>query len=287
MKFAWMKEHREAFAIEVMSAVPGVSKAGYDAWLKRPASNRRRRREQLAAKVREAHQQSRRIYGSPRVHRELLEAGEKICRNTVAKIMRQERIRSVTAKRFRPCTTDSRHDHPVMENRLDRDFAAESPNRKWCADITYVQTRQGTLYLAAVMDLCSRRIVGWSMSEQMPVDLVADALTMALRRRRPDAGLIHHSDRGVQYACAIYQDLLSEHGIVCSMSRVGNCYDNAVMESFWGTLKTECVYPHEPYESFEAARRSIFEYIETFYNRTRRHSSLGYVSPEAFEAALN
>ena len=287
MKFAWMKEHRQQFAIELMSEVLHVSKSGYYAWLKRPASARRRRREHLADKVTEAHRKSRCTYGSPRVHQELLSAGERVCRNTVARIMRQERIRSVIARRFVPCTTDSNHDCPVAQNRLDRDFAAEVPDRKWCCDITYVATGQGTLYLAAVIDLCSRKIIGWSMSERMPVDLVAEALKMALARRRPGPGLLHHSDRGVQYACGVYQDLLSEHGIVCSMSRPGNCYDNAVMESFWGTLKSECVYPHGSYATFEQARRSIFEYIETFYNRTRRHSSLGYVSPEAFEAALN
>jgi putative transposase len=287
VKFAWMKEHRDRFAIEVMSRVLEVSVSGYYAWLKRPASRWRRRREELAGRVREAYQKSRRIYGAPRVHRELLAEGEKVCRNTVAKIMRDQRIRSVTARRFVPCTTDSNHDHPILENRLNRDFVAESPNRKWCCDITYVQTDQGTLYLAAVMDLFSRKIVGWSMNERMPVELIADALTMALVQRRPAVGLLHHSDRGVQYACGVYQEMLSEHGILCSMSRVGNCYDNAVMESFWGTLKTECVYPQGRYATFEQARQSIVEYIEAFYNRTRRHSSLGYVSPEAFEAALN
>jgi putative transposase len=287
MKFAWMKEHCQTFGVEVTCDVLGVSTSGYYAWLKRPVSRRRQRREQLAGKVIEAHRLSRCTYGSPRVHQELLCSGEKVCRNTVAKIMREQQIRSVVAKRFMPCTTDSNHDHPVMENRLDRDFTADLPNRKWCADITCIQTDQGTMYLAAVIDLCSRKIVGWSMSDRMPVDLVADALTMALGHRRPGPGLLHHSDRGVQYACGVYRNLLSEHGITCSMSRVGNCYDNAVMESFWGTLKTECVYPHGAYATFEQARRSIFEYIETFYNRIRRHSSLGYVSPEAFEAALN
>jgi transposase InsO family protein len=282
-----MKDHRDPFAIELMCEVLGVSTSGYYAWQKRPVSQQRQRREQLTGKVLTIHRQSRCIYGSPRVHRELLSAGEKVCRKTVAKIMRDARIRSVVSKRFVSCTTDSNHDHPVAENRLDRNFSADLPNRKWCCDITYIPTDQGTLYLAAVLDLCSRKIVGWSMSDRMPVDLVADALKMALARRQPGPGLLHHSDRGVQYACGIYQDLLSEHAITCSMSRVGNCYDNAVMESFWGTIKTECVYPHGRYASFQQARQSIFEYIEMFYNRTRRHSSLGYVSPEAFEAALN
>jgi putative transposase len=168
-----MKEHRDRFAVEVMSRVLEASVSGYYAWLKRPASRRWRRRVELAGKVREAYQKSRRIYGAPRVHRELLAEGEKVCRNTVARIMRDQRIRSVVARRFVPCTTDSNHDHPVLENRLDRDFVAESPNRKWCCDITYVQTDQGTLYLAAVIDLFSRKIVGWSMNERMPVELIA------------------------------------------------------------------------------------------------------------------
>jgi transposase InsO family protein len=287
MKFAWMKEHREEYAVKAMCEALDVSKSGYYASLKRTPSDRRRRREQLAAKVRLAYQKSRRTYGSPRVQRELAAEGEKVCRNTVAKIMREQGIFSVISKRFVPCTTDSNHDHPVTENLLDREFSAAGPNRKWCADITYVPTGQGTLYVAAVIDLYSRRIVGWSMSDSMPADLVAHALKMALVRRRPPAGLLHHSDRGAQYACGVYQDLLGEHGITCSMSRVGNCYDNAVMESFWGTLKTECVYPREPFATFDEARAAIFEYIEAFYNRVRRHSSLGYISPEAFEAAGN
>jgi putative transposase len=287
VKFAWMKEHRQRFPVEGMCEVLGVSPSGYYAWRKRPVSRRRQRREHLTGQVMAAHRNSRRTYGSPRVHQELLCSGEKVCRNTVAKIMREQQIRSVVSKRFMPCTTDSNHDYPVVANRLDRDFAADLPNRKWCADITYIQTDQGTLYLAAVIDLCSRKIVGWSMRDRMPVDLVSDALKMALSQRQPGPGLLHHSDRGVQYACSVFQDLLHEHAITCSMSRVGNCYDNAVMESFWGTLKTECVYPHGPYATFELARQSIFAYIEAFYNRKRRHSSLGYVSPEAFEAALN
>lgn len=287
MKFIWIHEHRKTFAIDLLCEVLEVSKSGYYAWRKRPVSERKRRRERLGTRITEVHRGSRGVYGSPRVHRELIAGGEQVCRNTVAKIMRDERIRSVTAKRFVPRTTDSSHPHPVAQNLLGRAFAAGSPDRKWCADITYIQTREGTLYLAAVIDLCNRQIVGWSMSERMPAELVSEALRMALARRQPAPGLLHHSDRGVQYACSAYQEMLSRHGIVCSMSRVGNCYDNAVMESFWGTLKTECVYPHGPYASHAEARRSVFEYIEVFYNRVRRHSSLGYLSPEAFEAASN
>jgi len=287
MKFSWIKEHQEAFPIAVMCRALEVGKSSYYAWVKRPLSARSNRRQELAVKIRRIHEEIDDSYGSPRIYRELVADGEKVCRNTVAKIMRNNEIRSVIARRFVPCTTDSNHDHPVAENLLDRDFAAKAPNQKWCCDITYIATDEGTLYLSAVMDLFSRRIVGWSMSERMPVELVSDALKMALVNRRPDPGLLHHSDRGVQYACSEYQDLLAENGIVCSMSRVGNCYDNAAMESFWGTLKTECVYREEGYATFAHARRSIFKYIEMNYNRKRRHSSLGYVSPEAFEAALN
>ena len=286
MKFDWIQSHRGQFPVPAMCQALEVSKSGFYARLVRPTSKRRLRRKELAGKIRQMYHQSRCTYGSPRVHRDLLDAGEKVCRNTVAKIMRDEDIRSVITRRFVPSTTDSNHDYPTAPNVLDRNFAAWRPDQKWCADITYVQTDQGTLYLACVMDLFSRKIVGWSMSDQMPVELVGNALRMALARREPRAGLIHHSDRGVQYACGVYQDLLHEHGITCSMSRVGDCYDNAAMESFWGSLKTECVYPTH-YPTFDEARRSIFDYIEVFYNRVRRHSSLGYVSPEAFEAALN
>ncbi len=213
MKFKWIHEHRQEFPVQPMCDVLGVCKSGYYASLKRPASERTRRRTQLTGRVIEAFHASGCVYGSPRVHKELVASGETVCRNTVAKIMKQQRIRSVVSQRFVPCTTDSNHPHPVAPNRLDRDFVAELPNQKWAADITYVQTNQGTLYLAAVIDLCSRKIVGWSMNDRMPVELVVDALKMALARRRPDKGLLHHSDRGVQYACGVYQDLLHEHGI--------------------------------------------------------------------------
>jgi transposase InsO family protein len=237
-------------------------------------------------RISEVHRESGCIYGSPRVYRELLSRGERVCENTVARLMQMQRIRSIIAKKFVPCTTDSRHDFPVADNALGRNFNAEGPNQKWVADITYIETQEGWLYLAGVMDLYSRKIVGWSMSDNMRVDLVADALKMALDRRRPGPELLHHSDRGVQYASTDYQALLARHGCVCSMSRTANCYDNAVMESFWGTLKTELVY-HTKYATRDEARQSLFKYIEVFYNRIRRHSSLDYVSPEAFEAARN
>ncbi len=205
----------------------------------------------------------------------------------VAKHMRQAGLAGRQARRFIPRTTDSLHEHPIAANVLDRQFEpGENGVQALVTDITYIPTKENWLYLAGVMELRSRRIVGWAMADHMKSDLVIDALKMALQRRKPEAGLLHHSDRGVQYACGDYRELLEAHGVTCSMSRTGNCYDNAVMESFWATLKTELIYRKE-YLTHEEARRDIFEYIEVFYNRKRRHSALGYQSPEAFEAGLN
>lgn len=283
MKFAFVKEHRRVWPVGVICRVLGVTRSGFYAWMRREPSARQLRREELAEKIIAAHQANRRVYGSPRIHRELVAGGEKVCRNTVARIMKQRKIRGRIRRRYVPRTTDSRHGQAVAWNVLDRQFNAERINSKWVADLTYVPTQQGWLYLAAVMDLCSRRIVGWSMADHMRVELAADALKMALAWRRPANELLHHSDRGVQYASEDYQSLLAEHKIQCSMSGKGNCYDNAAMESFFATLKTELVH-EENYGTHEEARASIFEYIEVFYNRNRRHSSLGYLSPEAFEA---
>jgi putative transposase len=284
VKFAFIKEHRRTWPVVVICRVLKVSRSGFFAWLKRPISKRQRRREELIEKIRAVHQKNRQLYGSPRVHRSLLIDGQIVCRNTVAKLMRQAKIRAKIRRRFVPRTTDSTHQQPVADNALDRNFTAKAPDRKWVADITYVPTAQGWLYLAAVLDLFSRKIVGWSMADHMKTDLVSDALQMALGRRDPSQGLLHHSDRGVQYASDEYQKLLIGHGIQVSMSGKGDCWDNAVMESFWATLKMELVYQKE-YTGHLEARQSIFEYIEVFYNRQRLHSSLGYVSPESFEAA--
>ncbi len=286
MKFAWIRAHLGDFEVEAMCRVLGVSSSGYYAWCKCEPSPRRKRREDLLNEIQQSHIESRCTYGSPRVCKELNARGVKACENTVAKLMRQAEIRAKTARKYVPKTTDSKHEHPIAANVLGQDFTAEQPNQKWVADITYIQTGEGWLYVAAVLDLCSRMVVGWSMADHMRTDLVEDALRMALAKRNPEEGLLHHSDRGVQYASGEYQSLLRAYGLTCSMSRTGNCYDNAVMESFWGTLKTELVY-HEKYATREEARMSIFEYVEVFYNRARRHSSLGYISPEAFEAALN
>lgn len=266
-----------------------VSRGGYYEWAARPPCARAVEQTKLVEQIRLAHSEGRGLYGSPRVAAQLKEAGVSVCQNTVAKLMKTHGIRAKTVRHYRPRTTDSRHAWKPAENALDRDFTARAPNAKWCCDITYIETGEGLLYLAAVIDLCSRRIVGWSMANHMRATLCLDALEMAALHRRPGKELIHHSDRGVQYCCDDYQQKLDELGLTPSMSGKGDCYDNAPMESFWGTLKQELVYlqPDGRFESHAQARRMIFEYIEVFYNRKRRHSALGYVSPEAFEASLN
>jgi transposase InsO family protein len=270
----------------MMCEVLRVSRSGYYAWVDRPQSIRSSRQAELTRQIRKVHDESFGTYGSPRVHAELAEQKIEVCVNTIAKLMKQARICSVSHRRFVPQTTDSNHDLPVADNLLGQDFSADAPDRKWVCDITYITTGQGTLYLAAVMDLCSRRIIGWAMDQHMRTELCLEAIDAALRSRHVGGDLIHHSDRGSQYASADYSCLLQSHGVKVSMSRVGNCYDNAAMESFWGKLKTEWVYPRR-YESLEQAKQSIFKYIECWYNRKRRHSAIGYVSPEQFEASLN
>lgn len=289
MRFAWIDQHRGPFEVERMCQALGVTKSGFYAWRSRPASARQQRRQQLLEQIRAAHGEARGTYGSPRITVELKASGVSVAENTVAKYMRQAGIVAKQHRRFRVRTTDARHAGPIAPNVLDRRFTNDAearPNARWCCDITYVATDQGWLYLAAVIDLCSRRIVGWAMAEHLRAELCLDALAMAVEQRRPGPGLLHHSDRGVQYACDAYRAFLSRHGMTASMSRSGNCYDNAVIESFFGTLKTELVH-HERYGTREQAKRSIFEYVEVFYNRQRRHSAIGYVSPDAFEAAFN
>jgi transposase InsO family protein len=281
-----MHEHAGEFEVSIMCEVLEVSRSGYYAWADRPLSARAERREKLVEQIREAHEQSGGTYGSPRICAELAEQGIEACVNTVAKLMKEAQIRSIMHRQFVAHTTDSNHDLPVAPNVLDREFHADLPNQKWLTDITYIPTDEGFLYLAGVMDMCSRKIVGWSMADHLRTELCTDALNMALQSRKPGDDLLHHSDRGVQYASIDYQLLLQSHDICVSMSRVGNCYDNAAMESFWGTLKTELVH-HRKYRTREEARQSIFKYIECWYNRKRRHSALGYKSPEQFEASLN
>ena len=260
-----------------MCAILEVSRSGFYAWLRRGESRRSRENRRLTELIREEHERSRRTYGSPRVHAALKTRGETCGVNRVAALMRRAGIRSKMTRKFRR-TTNSRHDHPIAANLLAQDFSTSTPNEVWASDITYIWTDEGWLYLASTMDLFSRMIVGWSMDSTMPASLVVDALNMAIDRRSPPAGMIHHSDRGVQYAAHAFQGVLDQHGIVCSMSGKGNCYDNAVKESFFHTLKTE-LCDHERYRTREQARASIFEYIEAFYNRQRIHSTLGYLSP--------
>lgn len=287
MKFAFIEEHLASlFPLDVICQMLEVSRSGYYAWQRRPDSDRAIRREELAIQIQRVHADNRRVYGSPRIYRELKAQGQNVCENTIADIMKERKIRAKTKRKFVPRTTDANHDQPVARNVLDRQFQAELPDQKWAVDITYISTGEGWLYLAGVIDLCSRKIVGWSMADHMETSLVSQALTMALVHRQPEQGLLHHSDRGVQYASDDYRRLLQTHGMEISMSGKGDCWDNAVMESFWSTLKTELVH-HEQFATHEEARAAIFEYIEVFYNRKRRHSSLDYQSPEAFEASLN
>jgi transposase InsO family protein len=262
-----------------------VSESGYHAWAARPAAAAGRRRDGLVAAIRQVHAEVKGRYGSPRMTAELNARGHPCTENTVAKLMRAHGIRARAGRRF-VRTTDSRHSLPVAGNILGRDFDPPGPNAAWGADITYIPTADGWLYLAVVEDLFSRMIVGWSMGETMTSRLVVDALDMALRRRAPGEGLLAHSDRGSQYASDHYQRLLGKHGIACSMSGVAQCWDNAPVESFFASLKKELVH-HEKYTTREEARASIFEYVETFYNRARRHSSLGFRSPAEFERAHN
>ena len=270
--------------LSVLCSVLGVARSGFYAWRKRSVSRRRQRQEQLVEAMREIHgQRHKRSYGSPRMQRELVAQGHRVSENTVARLMRQSGLRATTARKFRH-TTDSNHRLPVAQNVLDRQFEASGPNEKWVSDITYVWTDEGWLYLAAVEDLYSRKVVGWSLGERLTSELVNEALRMAIGRQLPMMDLLAHSDRGSQYASGSYQRLLASRGITCSMSRKGNCWDNAPMESFFATLKKELVH-QERYATREEARQSLFEYIEVFYNRVRRHSAIGYQSPTRFEEA--
>jgi transposase InsO family protein len=262
-----------------------VSESGYYAWTHRAPSRAEQRRGDLVAAIAVIHAEVQGRYGSPRMTAELHARGHECSENTVAELMKAHGIRAKAPRRF-VRTTDARHTLPVAENVLDRDFDPPGPNTAWSADITYIPTADGWLYLAVVEDLFSRMIVGWSMDATMASRLVVDALDMAIRRRLPGAGLVAHSDRGSQYASAHYQDLLGRQGITCSMSRVAQCWDNAPVESFFATLKRELVHS-EQYTSRGQAQASIFEYIEAFYNRVRRHSSLGYLSPAEFERTHN
>jgi transposase InsO family protein len=286
VRFDFIERHKDRWPVRVMCRVLGVSAGGLYARRDRPASKRKRRQMELTEKIKAAFEQSRRTYGSPRVTAQLRAQGESVGVNTVAKLMRRSQVRVTPRRRFVPRTTEADPSHRAAGNVLGRAFDAEIPDRKWACDITYVPTLEGWLYLAVVIDLCSRRVVGWGTSSRLESELAGGALADAVRTRRPGKGLLHHSDRGVQYTCDDYQRLLKENGIEVSMSGVGQCWDNAVAESFFGTLKRELVNG-TTYATREQARSSVFEWIECWYNRRRLHSSLGYVSPERFEAQLN
>jgi transposase InsO family protein len=279
--FDFIDAHHKEWPVTVMCDILQVSTAGYYAWRDRPVSAGQERRDRLSAEIRVIHDTVKGRYGSPRVHAELAARAAPCCVNTVAKLMRTQGIAAKTARKFRH-TTDSNHDLPVAGNLLERAFDPATANTAWVSDFTFIPTREGWLYLAAVEDLFSRRVVGWAMSDRMTSRLVVDALAMAVGFRLPKEGMLAHSDRSSQYASEHYRRLLAKHEIECSMSRRANCWDNAPMESFFASLKKELVH-HEDYQTREEAKASIFEYIEVFYNRQRRHSSLGYKSPAEYE----
>jgi transposase InsO family protein len=281
VKFAFVAAQLVAFPVAVICRVLNVSTSGYYAWTERGASRRSRRDLDLGAKVRAAHAASKGRYGSPRVHAELRAAGEKVGRKRIARLMKQAHLEGRKLRRFRK-TTDSNHQLPIAPNLLERDFTATAPNQTWVTDITFLWTQQGWLYLAAILDLFSRRVVGWATSCTVDRHLALAALRMALRDRRPSEGLVHHSDRGSTYASGDYRSALEAHGIECSMSRKGDCWDNAVAESFFASLKRE-VEEIEGLESHAQANVILADYIDRFYNLQRRHSTIGYRSPTEFE----
>ena len=281
MRYQFIQDQQDEFPVQRMCSVLGVSPSGYYAWQSRPISRRVQANQTLLPEIRAIHNRSRKTYGSPRVQAELKECGFKVGKNRVARLMRAENLRGQRKKK-QPRTTNSQHSHPVAPNRLNREFHATRPNEKWLADSTYIPTAEGWLYLAVVLDLFSRKIVGWSFAATLESYLVEQAFRMAVQDRLVLSRLLHHSDRGSQYAGEAYQRLLTDQQVQTSMSRTGDCYDNAPMESFFSTLKCEHVH-FQNYRTRQEATTDIFSYIVGFYNRQRRHSSLGYLSPEEFE----
>lgn len=279
-KLAFIAAHASDHAVRLMCRVLGVARSWFHAWQRAAPhrAERAARHEDLADQIREVFDASKQRYGAPRIHAELRARRGPVSKRTIAKLMKQNGIRPPRGRRRVPITTDSRHPHAVAPNLLDRNFEVDAPDTVWLADISYIPTDEGWLYLAAVKDLATMEIVGWSMSERLKSTLCEDALKMAIRSRRPPKGLIHHSDRGVQYACGDYRTLIELHGIKASMSRKGNCLDNAPMESFFGSLKTELVHQMR-FVTRAEAKAALFEFIEIFYNRSRRHSSIGYRTP--------
>ena len=282
MKFAFIAKHRGIWPADWLCGALGVSRGGFYAWLTRPRSARARADEEVARKVRTSFLASGRTYGARRVLRDVIAEGVPCGLHRIERLMRLQGLRARPRRRRLPLDLGERQAGAVAPNTLNRTFEADAPNRKWIADFTYIWTAEGWLYVAAVIDLFSRRVVGWAMNATMTAQLVADALIMAVwRRGKPDA-LLHHSDRGSQYTSEPFQKLLADHGIACSMSRCGNCWDNAAMESFFSSLKTERT-ARKTYRTRDEARADVFDYIERFYNPKRRHSTIGYVSPMEFE----
>jgi transposase InsO family protein len=284
MRYRFIRDHARQYPVTLLCQTLQVSTSGYYAWRRCPESARAQDDRRLLVLIQTRHTASKRTYGSPRIHAALRQQGESCGRHRVARIMRAAGVVAKHRRKFR-ATTNSAHQFPVAANVLNRQFTPSAPNQVWVSDITYVPTGEGWLYLAAVMDLAARRIVGWAMSERIDRALACDALTDALDRRRPAPGLIHHSDRGSQYASADYQALLAQHGLIPSMSRKGNCWDNAPMESFFHSLKVEWLHD-QTFRTRTVARQAIFTFIEVWYNRQRLHSTLGYRSPETFERLL-
>ena len=285
MRFRFIEDHREEWPVRLICEVLDVSASGYYAWRSRSECARATANRELLEHVRRLHSQHRGRYGSPRLHAALRAEGRGVSRGRVERLMRQHGIRAAVSRRFRPVTTDSRHGLPISPNLLEQRFQASAPNQVWLADITYVPTGEGWLYLAAVLDLASRKVVGWAMRDQLRSELAEAALLMAIQRQRPGSSLTHHSDRGGQYASGEYRKLLTGAGMKASMSRTGNCYDNAPMESFFHTLKVELVHQRR-WRTKDEARRDLFAYVEGYYNRQRIHSALGYITPEQAERRL-
>ncbi len=281
MKYCFIDQYCSEFGVTKMCRALGVSRSGYYGWKKQPQGKRRKAEEELLMEIKESYRKSKGNYGSPRIADDLRDKGLCCGKNRVARIMKVNGIRAKTMKKFK-ATTNSKHNLPVAENLLNQDFTAASPNAVWVSDITYVATLEGWLYLAVIIDLYSRQVVGWAMHTRLTADFVIRALYQAIGRRRPPAGCIFHSDRGVQYACKDFRKVLEHYKFRQSMSKKGDCYDNAVAESFFHTLKVEHVYQHR-YATRAEARQSIFEYVEMIYNRQRKHSALGYRSPVSVE----
>jgi putative transposase len=284
VKYAFIQRHEMKYPIEIMCCVLHASRSGYYGWRKGGVKPHHIRRQELLTKIKKIHEDSRGNYGSPRILRELRKDGVIVNHKTVEELMKKNGIQAKRRKKFK-ATTNSKHNLPIANNLLNREFKTSKPNQAWVGDITYIPTEEGWLYLATWIDLFSRKVVGWSMAPRMTSDIVVDAFRMALFRQKCQAPDIVHSDRGSQYASDAFRDEIKKYSCKQSMSRKGNCWDNAVAESFFGTLKNELVH-HEKYKTREQARLSIFDYIEVFYNKQRLHSHLNYVSPEEFEQSM-